>query len=177
MEDGHLPESQCGFREGRGTVDIFSARQLQEKRLEQNRDLYTTFVDLTKALDTVRREGPWQIMEKFGCPGKFISMVRHFHDGMVARVLDDGDSFNAFPVTNRFKQGCVLASTLLSMMFSAMLSDAFCSDEETSIKSRYKTDGRLSNLHRLQAKTKVEEDWPRCSREERRQTVHKAEDI
>ncbi|KAJ1151470.1 hypothetical protein NDU88_004250 [Pleurodeles waltl] len=44
-----------------------------------------------------------------------------------------------------------------SMMFSALLSDAFCDDEETSFKVRYRTDGRLYNLRRLQAKTKVEE--------------------
>lgn len=159
MEDGHLPESQCGFRKGRGTVDmIFAARQLQEKCQEQNRDLYTTFVDLTKAFDTVSREGLWKIMRKLGCPDKFINMVRQFHDGMLARVRNDGDSSDAFPVTNGVKQGCVLAPTLFSMMFSAMLSDAFCNDEETNIKIRFRTDGKLFNLRRLQAKTKVEED-------------------
>ena len=32
LEKGLLPESQCGFRAGRGTVDmIFATRQLQEK--------------------------------------------------------------------------------------------------------------------------------------------------
>ena len=40
-----------------------------------------TFVDLTKAFDTVSREGLWKIMAKFGCPAKFIAMVRQFHDG------------------------------------------------------------------------------------------------
>ena len=36
----------------RGTIDIiFTARQLQEKRQEQNVDLYMTLVDLTKAFD------------------------------------------------------------------------------------------------------------------------------
>ncbi|KAJ1155951.1 hypothetical protein NDU88_008676 [Pleurodeles waltl] len=44
------------------------------------------------------------------------------------------------------------------MMVSAMLSDAFCNDEETSIKIRYRTDGRLFNLRRLHPKTKIEED-------------------
>ena len=35
-----LPESQCGFRQGRGTVDmIFTVRQLQEKCREQNKGL------------------------------------------------------------------------------------------------------------------------------------------
>lgn len=159
LEDGHLPESQCGFRKGRGTVDmIFAARQLQEKCQEQYKDLYTTFVDLTKAFDTVSREGLWKIMRKFGCPDKFISMIRQFHDGMLARVPDDGDSSDAFPVTSGVKQGCVLAPTLFSMMFSAMLSDAFCDDEETSIKIRFRTDGKLFNLRRLQAKTKVQKD-------------------
>ena len=45
-----IPESQCGFRKDRGTIDmIFTARQLQEKCQEQNLDLYMTFVDLAKA--------------------------------------------------------------------------------------------------------------------------------
>ena len=52
-QSGLLPESQCGFRKDRGTIDmIFTARQLQEKCQEQNMDLYMTFVDLTKAFDS-----------------------------------------------------------------------------------------------------------------------------
>ena len=43
-----LPESQCGFRPARGTMDmIFAARQMQEKCREQNSDLYVIFIDLT----------------------------------------------------------------------------------------------------------------------------------
>ena len=44
-------------------------------------NLYMTFVNLTKAFDTVSREALWKIMAKFGCPAKFIAMVRQFHDG------------------------------------------------------------------------------------------------
>ena len=64
---GLIPESQCGFRKDRGTIDmIFTARQLQEKCQEQNVDLNMTFVDLTKTFDTVSRDGLWKIMAKFG---------------------------------------------------------------------------------------------------------------
>ena len=84
-------------------------------------DLYMTFVDLTKAFDTVSREGLWKIMAKFGCPTKFMQ----FHDGMLARVQNDGEFSYPFPVTNGAKQGCVLAPTLFSTMFSAMLTAAF----------------------------------------------------
>ena len=54
---------------------MFAVRQLQEKCQEHIKDLYTTFVDLTKAFNTVSREGLWKIMAKFGFPNKFIKMV------------------------------------------------------------------------------------------------------
>ena len=42
-EQGLLPESPSGLHAGRGTTDmIFAARQLEEKCMEQQRDLYTT---------------------------------------------------------------------------------------------------------------------------------------
>ncbi|KAJ1204745.1 hypothetical protein NDU88_000183 [Pleurodeles waltl] len=38
---------------------------------------------------------------------------------MLARVLDDEDSFNAFPVTSEVKQGCLLPPTLFSTIKGA----------------------------------------------------------
>ena len=161
LEDGLLPESQCGFRPRRSTADmIFAARQLQKKCQEQNVGLYTTFVDLTKAFDTVCRKGLWEIMAKFGCPAKFITMVRQFHDGMQASVQDDGKYSKPFLVTNGVKQGCVLAPILFSMMFSAMLTDAFRSGD-IGVDYKFQTDEKLFNLRRLQAKTKVQKDIAR----------------
>ena len=43
---------------------------------------------------------------------------------MQIRVMDAGDSLDPFPVSNGVKQGCGLAPTLFSIMFSAMLSEA-----------------------------------------------------
>jgi len=55
-ENNIFPESQCGFRSGRSTMDmIFTARQFQEKCREQQRELYVAFIDLTKAFDSVDR--------------------------------------------------------------------------------------------------------------------------
>ena len=59
-----------------------------------------TFVELTKAFGTVMREGLWKNMAKFDCPAKFIAKVGQFHDGMLARVQNDGEFSDPFPVTN-----------------------------------------------------------------------------
>ena len=135
---------------------IFAARQLQEKCQEHGCDLYTTFVDLTKAFDTVSRDGLWKILAKYGCPEKFISIVQQFHDGMRACVQDNGDISEAFAVTHGVKQGCVLAPILFCLMFSVMLQDAFHHSED-GICIIYQTDGKLHNQHCLKAVTKVKQ--------------------
>ena len=96
-------------------------------------------------------------MAKFGCPPRFIAMVRQFHDGMQARVQNDGEFSEPFEVTNGVKQGCFMAPTLFSIMFSAMLMDAF-QDSDTAFPIRYRFDGNIFNLRRLQAKPKVQTD-------------------
>nr|VZI27138.1 unnamed protein product [Spirometra erinaceieuropaei] len=155
LEQGLLPESQCGIRRHRGTTNmIIAARQLQEKCQEMRTHLYPTFVDLTKAFDTVNREGLWKIMQIFGCPKRFTQMVRQPHDGMMARVTDNGAVSEAFAVTNGVKQGCVLAPTHCSLMFSAMLMDAY-RDERPGIRIDYRTDGHLLNQRRMHFQSRV----------------------
>ena len=153
-----LPESQCGFRKERGTVDmVFAVRQIQEKCIEQNMNLYMTFVDLTKAFDTVCREGLWRILAKFGCPPKFVNLIKQFHDGMQAKVKSHGKMSEPFPVTNGVKQGCVLAPTLFSIMFSAMMQEAF-SPPPPGVNITYRNDGGVfNNTTKLKAKTKTKE--------------------
>ena len=93
-----VPETQCGFRSNRGTVDmIFCLRQLQEKCI----------VDFSKAFDTVGRTGLWQLPRKYGCPEKFTTMIEALHTGMMVNVSVGREVSESFSVTNGVKQGCV----------------------------------------------------------------------
>ena len=100
-----------------------------------------TFVDLTKAFDTVSRDGLRKITAKFGCLPRYIAMVWQFHDGTQARVQNDEEYSEPFQVTNGVKQGCVIAPTLFSMRFSAMVTDAF-QDVDAGFPIRYRFDGK-----------------------------------
>ena len=49
-----LPDVQAGFRKGRGTRDqIASIRWIMDKAREFQNNIYTCFIDYTKAFDSV----------------------------------------------------------------------------------------------------------------------------
>ena len=97
-------------------------------------------------------------MDKYAIPEKFIAIVKSFHEGMLARLLDEGGSSETFQVRNGVKKGCVLAPTLFSIVFSVMVTTVFHND---SMAIGYRSDGKLFNLRRLQGRTNVKEETVR----------------
>ena len=104
---------------------VFAARQIQEKCRERNQPLYALFVDFTKAFDSVNREALWSVLGKFGCPSKFVNLIKCFHIGMKAKVQSCGSTSDNFDSVTGVKQGCVLAPTLFCLYLTAMLRVAF----------------------------------------------------
>lgn len=151
------PESQHGYRSGRGTIDgIFTVRQLMEKTREQRCNLYIAFIDFTKAFDTVNRQLLFSILGKIGCPPKLIRLIKSLYTDVKARLIIDGDLSKLFDYNGGVKQGCKLAPTLYGIYAAILLWIAFKDiPNEFSILIRFRTDGDLFDLKRLKAKTKV----------------------
>ncbi|VDL98742.1 unnamed protein product [Schistocephalus solidus] len=103
---------------------------------------------LHSPFDMVNRDGLCKIMRKFSCPKRFKHMVRQLHEVLMARVTDNGTVSEAFAVTNGAKQGCILATSLFSLMFSTMLMDAY-RKERPGIRITFRMDGRLLKQHRM----------------------------
>ena len=121
LADRIYPESQCGFRAKRSTIDmIFSIRQLQEKCKEQNMPLYVAFIDLTKAFDLVSREGLFKILPKVGCPPKLLSLIKSFHTNMKGIVQYDGSTSEPFDIHSGVKTRlCACPNPLRDVLCSA----------------------------------------------------------
>ena len=101
--------------------------------------------------------GLWQLLGKYGCPEKFITMIEALHAGMMANVTEltvGGEVSESFNVINGVKQGCVLAPTLFSIFLSAMLDEAFRDMADgVYIQSRQSAD--LFKVAHFRAKTKT----------------------
>ena len=115
-----------------------------------------TFIDQTKAFDTVNRDLLWNILHKFGCPPSFIAMLQQFHTGMCAQVVMAGSQSSNLHAEMGVNQGCVLAPIIFNQFLIAItlvshreLQSFDCAGIECCL------DCGLFNLHRLQAETKT----------------------
>ena len=142
-----FPKSQCGFRPGRSTLDmVFVARLLLEKSREQQWKISYAFVDLTKAFNTVNRPLLWDLLQKFGCPPTFVSLLVSFHDDMKASVSVGGATSDPFEVRVGVTQGCVLAPVLFNVYLVAVtLLYRKEIDLDDGVRIRYRFDGSLFN--------------------------------
>ena len=123
----YLPESQCGFRPGCNTIDMFfSLRQAQEKCIEQPVDCYAVFINLTKDFNGLNWEALWGILTKLSCTWKFIHIIWFFYDDMIGLILPNSDTSTTFNISNGMKQDFVLAPVLFNLFFTWLLIYTLC---------------------------------------------------
>ena len=103
---------------------IFAVRQVQEKCIEQDKVLYSVFVDLAKTFDTVNRVALWTLLERHGWPKTFVRLIHLLHDGMTGQLLCSRDTAAAFVFKNGVIQGFVLAPALFNLFFTFILPHA-----------------------------------------------------
>lgn len=70
---------------------IFVLHQLQEKCLDQHKNLHAAFVDLTKAFNNINWELLWALLAEAGCSPWFVKVLHLFHDNMQAAVKYAGE--------------------------------------------------------------------------------------
>ena len=142
-----LPESQCGFRRGRGCTDmIFVVRQLAEKAIEHQTKQFFVFVDLRKAYDSVPREALWIALQKLGVPDILVDIIKSFHTDMQSCVRIDGQLLEEIRVNNGLRQGCTMAPSLFNLYACVVAErwiDSIGDEEDVGTRLLYKLDRQL----------------------------------
>ena len=82
-----LPDTQVGFRKGRGTRDQISNIQwIIEKTREFQKNI--CFIDYAKAFDCVDHNKLWEILKEMGIPDHLICLLRNLYAGQEATEPD-----------------------------------------------------------------------------------------
>ena len=82
-----LPDTQAGFRKGRGTRDqIANIRWIMEKAREFQKNIYVCFIDYVKAFDCVDHNKLWKILKEMRTPDHLICLLRKLYAGQEAGV-------------------------------------------------------------------------------------------
>ena len=154
----YLPDSQCGFRRGRGCSDmVFSVRQVAEKLHEHSSKGFAVFIDLRKAYDSVPRAALWRVLAKLGVPEVLVSVIRSFHVDMSASIRIGGELLEPIAVGNGLRQGCTMAPILFNLYMLAVVEkwhEAIAGDDEIGLSICQFRQDRLFNT-RLRAYTRA----------------------
>ena len=82
-----LPDSQAGFRKGRGTRDqIANIHWIIEKAKEFQKNIYFCFIDNTKAFDCVDHKKMWKILKEIGIPDHLTCRLRNQYAGQKQQI-------------------------------------------------------------------------------------------
>lgn len=108
-----LPESQRGFRKGRGVLDnVFVLSHMVQR--EKKDKVYALFVDLRAAFDKVVKEKLWEVLEEKRIKEKIIRRVKMiYEETKVVRTKER--MTNSFIIKKGVRQGCVLIPVLFNM--------------------------------------------------------------
>lgn len=75
----------------RGTTDaILIARQLQERFLDKNKNIYFVFIDLEKAFSKVSHKVLWWAMRDADVPEWIIAIVQAMYNGTKSKIRVNG---------------------------------------------------------------------------------------
>ena len=109
-----------------------------------------------QAFDTVNPMALWSVLHKLGCQPKYIQIICiHFTKACLGMHHRIWCGLGSFPCDHLvWKQGCVLAPILFSLLFAQML-DSALSQSTVGVNIHYQYDGDFFNLHRLQSRIKV----------------------
>lgn len=116
-----LPEGQAGFRKGRSTMDnIYVLDHLINRAKKSKEQLYSVFVDLKAAFDTVDRSKLWGILEKMGISKYLIERIKELYQETMVKVRVGEHMTEEFWTVKGLKQGCVLSPLLFSLYIAGL---------------------------------------------------------
>ena len=105
-----IGEEQCGFVEGKGTVNaVYMLRTVIERAIEVNKDIHLCFIDYTKAFDSVRHVSMVDMLADLQIDGKDIRLIKNIYWKQQAAIRIDNEVGQYQPIKRGVRQGCLMS--------------------------------------------------------------------
>ena len=99
---------QYGFMPDNGTVNaIFVLQRLVERLVEKQRDVYTCFIDYSKAFDTVKHESLVELLQSLDVDKSETRLLTNLYWKQIAAVMCGDDISEWLDIKQGVRQGCV----------------------------------------------------------------------
>ena len=129
IEGGILKPEALGFVAGNRTSDahIIIHSLIQRYCHQENRKIFSCFVDFSKAFDTIPRDLLFKKLLDYGINGKFFNNIKTMYSNDNCCIKVGNKLSESFLANQGVKQGCIL-SPLLFNIFIADIVERFTTE-------------------------------------------------
>ena len=111
-----IAQEQCGFVAGKGTTNaIYVLRTVIERSIEVQQDLYSCFIDFSKAFDTVKHDKLIQMLQDINIDDKDLQLIKNMYWQQTAAIKVNNNISGYQKIEKGVRQGCVLSPELFSL--------------------------------------------------------------
>ena len=122
---GYFSEMQFGFEEGSGCIEAsFTILETINHMLERSSKMFSCFLDVQKAFDTVWIDGlKCKLFSDLGVNGKLWLPIKDLYTDVKVRVLYSGALSREFEITQGTGQGRILALFMCKVYINSLLKE------------------------------------------------------
>ena len=129
--DPNLRPNQNGFRSGRTTTgQILALRRLIEGIKAKKLPAVITFIDFSKAFDSINREKMFKILKAYGVPPNLLNTIKALYTDTKAKVLSPDGETELFEIIMGVLQGDTLAPFLFVIVLDYAMRKSIDGKEE-----------------------------------------------
>jgi len=117
-----IAEEQYGFMPDKGTRNaVFVLKNLAQRSIEMQKDLYLVFIDYKKAFDRVKHTHLLEMLDNIGIDDKELRLVQNLYFDQLAAIRVNEVTSKWTPIKKGVRQGCVMSPDLFSLYSEIIL--------------------------------------------------------
>lgn len=132
LREKRLTENQAGFRRGRNTSDqLVMLKEVIEQNNDAGKDVFTCFLDIRKAYDTVNRRTLMEALKWYNINGQLLHIIECLYERVGNTVRIGKQQSRRFESERGVRQGCNLSPLLFDIYLNIVSFDLFYQQKET----------------------------------------------